>query len=35
MAYEIDDDVMHMFLINGSRPGENQFLDFTMRAGLF
>ena len=32
MAYEIDDDVMPLFLINGFlEAGKTQFLDFTMR----
>ena len=36
MAYEIDDDVMPLFLINGFlEAGKTQFLDFTMRQDYF
>ena len=32
MAYEIEDDIMPLFLINGFlEAGKTQFLDFTMQ----
>ena len=36
MAYEIEDDIMPLFLINGFlEAGKTQFLDFTMQQDYF